>query len=269
MVVAGLTNGAYNPATSTWRPIPREPGPNHGAVVGWTGSQMIIWGGICCDASSHDGVAYSPASNTWTRLPTAPLDRRKDVMGAWTGRELIVAGGWARTGPGDSGHRTYRDGAAYNPVTRTWRKLPPMPVARSGGTALWDGTEVLFLGGGAALARTPAARGLAYNPVTNRWRLLPAMRYPRTGFAAVWTGHQVLVWGGMTGSVLTQVAPPHGEAYDPAANRWTALPQSPLRGRSQPVAAWTGTEMIVSGGMISGPREPALFTDGAAFTPAG
>jgi hypothetical protein len=43
--------------------------------------------------------------------------------------------------------RIYRDGAAYNPLTRTWRKLPPMPAGRYGGIALWDGTEVLFLGG--------------------------------------------------------------------------------------------------------------------------
>ena len=267
MLVPGLTNGAYNPASNAWRPMAREPSGNDGAVVAWTGREAIVWDGVCCDGTSNRGVAYSPVANTWQALPDAPLARRRNAMGAWTGTELVVAGGISRSVPGPV-PRIYRDGAAYNPVTRTWRKLPPMPAGRYNGIALWEGTEVLFLGGYAATGDTPAARGLAYNPATNRWRVLPAMHYARSGFVAVWTGHQVLVWGGLTGPAPARVPPPHGEAYDPATNRWTALPHSPLHGRASPAAVWTGTEMIVCGGSI--PREPrvTVFTDGAAYTPA-
>ena len=95
------------------------------------------------------------------------------------------------------------------------------------------------------------------------------MEFARSGFVAVWTGHQVLVWGGLTGTGSAPVAPPHGEAYDPATNRWTALPQSPLRGRASPTAVWTGTEMIVCGGSVPGEPQATTFTDGAAYTPAG
>ncbi len=267
MLVPGLTNGAYNPATNTWRPLPPEPSANDGAVTAWTGHEAIIWDGVCCDGTSNRGVAYLPATSTWRALPDAPLARRRNAMGAWTGRELIVAGGMSRSVPGPV-PRIYQDGAAYNPVTRTWRKLPPMPGKRYGGTALWDGTEVLFLGGYASTSSTPAARGLAYNPATNRWRVLPAMRYARRGLAAVWTGHQVLVWGGLMGAVLASVPPPHGEAYSPVTSQWTALPQSPLHGRADPAAAWTGTEMIVCGGYIPGGTKETVFTDGAAYTPA-
>jgi len=265
MLVPGLTNGAYNPATNTWRPMAREPSPNDGAVVAWTGHEAIIWDGVCCAGTSNRGVAYLPASNTWLALPGAPLARRRNAAGAWTGKELIVAGGMV---PPEAGQRIYGDAAAYNPATGVWRKLPPMPGARYGGIALWDGTEVLFLGGYATTSYTPAAHGLAYNPATNRWRVLPAMQYVRSGFAAVWTGHQVLVWGGLMGAAPASVPPPHGEAYSPVTNQWTALPPSLLHGRVDPAAAWTGTEMIVCGGYIPGETKQTVFTDGAAYTPA-
>lgn len=268
MLVPGLTNGAYSPATNSWRPMAPEPSGNDGAVVAWTGREAIVWGGVCCDGTSNRGVAYSPAANTWQALPDAPLIRRRNAMGAWTGKELIVAGGMSRPASGPS-PQIDGDGAAYNPVTRTWRKLPPMPAARYDGTALWDGTEVLFLGGYATTGSSPAARGLAYKPATNQWRVLPAMQYARSGFAAVWTGHQALVWGGLTGPAPARVPLLHGEAYDPATNRWTALPQSPLPGRASPAAVWTGTEMIICGGSVPGEPEVTIFTDGAAYTPAG
>jgi Kelch motif len=57
------------------------------------------------------------------------------------------------------------------------------------------------------------------------------MPFSRAGFAAVWTGSQVLVWGGVTGGSLSSTVPPHGEAYDPATNQWTAMPEAPLSGR--------------------------------------
>jgi hypothetical protein len=57
--------------------------------------------------------------------------------------------------------------------------------------------------------------------------------------------------------------PPHGEAYNPATNTWTALPAAPLRGRAGPIAVWTGHQMIVWGGSFGNTG----YTDGAAFTP--
>ena len=253
MLVAGLTNGSYDPATDTWRAIPRPAGPMSGAVTGWTGRQFLAWGGTCCEDTTRGGLAYTPATGTWRTIPAAPLEPRAGASGAWTGKELIVAGGW-------NYHNAFRDAAAYNPAAGTWRKLPPMPAALTGWPALWDGREVLFLS-------TSSARGLAYNPARNSWRLLPAMPLPRSEFAAVWTGHRVLVWGGLIFRYPTWSAPAHGEAYNLATNQWTALPASPLRGRALPTAVWTGRQMIVWGGNFL-QQEPSLSsTDGAAYTP--
>jgi N-acetylneuraminic acid mutarotase len=180
---------------------------------------------------------------------------------------MIIAGG----GSAGSTMRVFADAAAYNPVTRTWRKLPPMPGARWGATAVWDGTEVLFIGGTRAGALGPESDGVAFNPATDQWRRLPGMGYyNRWEFAAVWTGRQVLVWGGLTGTLQNPEIPPHGVAYDPAVNLydWSALPKAPLRGRGEPAAVWTGRQMIVWGGAIPGPQQNTLATDGAAYQPS-
>jgi N-acetylneuraminic acid mutarotase len=266
MLVPGLTNGAYSPATGAWRPIPLGSGPETQSVAAWTGSQLLIWGGVCCATTSNSGMIYTPATNTWQQLPAAPIEpRRGGAMGAWTGTELVVAGG--ESGQEGQQPTLLSSAAAYNPATGTWRNLPPMPVPTAGATAVWDGTEVLFIAGNTA-AQSPSAGGEAYNPATNTWRQLPAMPFTRADFAAVWTGTQVLVWGGVTGSSPASPVPPHGEAYDPATNQWTALPEAPLAGRAFPTAVWTGSQMIVWGGYTASVNETGVsYTDGAAYTP--
>ena len=256
--------GAYNPVTGTWRPVTQNTLAFVAAVRVWTGRQEIFWGGGCCGEAVADGTAYTPAANTWQALPRGPLGARWSASGTWTGTEVIIAGGMSE-GPA---MQVFADAAAYNPATRTWRRLPPMPEPRWGATAVWDGTEALFIGGTLADASGPTSDGVAFSPATGRWRRLPGMEVNRSEFAAVWTGRQVLVWGGLTGTFQDQKIPPHGVAYDPAASRWSAMPMAPLRGRSNPTAVWTGRQMIVWGGTIPGPQKNTPAADGAAYRPA-
>lgn len=269
------TRKAFNPLTNRWRTLPSSKllaiHDGFGLVV-WTGRELIGWGGGCCGDAFDDGVAYNPATNRWRALARSPLAGAQHPVGAWTGRELIVfVGGFDLDGkPWPA--RLAR-AAAYNPATNTWRRIAPLPDARNGATAVWDGREVLVLGGaGDPHGGKPGAlatAGFAYNPTTNRWRRLPPMESGRASFAAVWTGKQVLVWGGTTRQDPPLI-PPHGLAYDPASNSWSTLPQAPLLGRLDPTAVWTGRAMIVWGGQR--PKLPLgtgsrLFFDGAAFTP--
>ena len=54
-----------------------------------------------------------PGSAGWTRLPGAPIAPRSEYAAVWTGKQMIVWGGY-------SGNTTqYGDGAAYDPATRT------------------------------------------------------------------------------------------------------------------------------------------------------
>ena len=110
----------------------------------------------------------------------------------------------------------------------------------------------------------------AFDAMTGRedWRFYTVPGDPSKPFengamknaAATWDGEWWKLGGG--GSVWD------GLAYDPDRNRWSPLPQAPLLGRTDPTAAWTGTQLIVWGGEKPGQNVASAFYDGAAFTPA-
>jgi hypothetical protein len=253
------TRLAYNPATRTWRQLPNSPllSVHDGyGLTAWTGKEFIGWGGGCCGDAFSDGVAYVPVTNSWRALPRSPLAGSQEPIGAWTGRELVIFVG--NFDPdGKPWPARFARAAAYNPATNTWRRIAAIPAQRPGAKAVWDGHEVLVVGGS-------NRAGFAYDPAANRWRRLPPTESRRTNFAAVWTGKQLLLWGGNAGSGGGPlVIPPHGEVYDPATNSWSALPQAPLAGRLDPTAVWTGRSFIVWGGE----RGNNHYRDGAAFMP--
>jgi hypothetical protein len=262
MLAFGLLDVAYTPATNTWRTLP--PGPGGPSVTVWTGQQVLMWGGGCCASNSAEGAAYDVLRNTWEPLPAAPLSGRH-TSGAWTGEEMIIVGGQAD-------EVAFADGAAYNPRTRSWRMLPPLPAPVANGTVTWTGSELLVVGGARLRSSGPVAIAdtLAYNPRSDTWRRLSAMPVPRYEHMAVWTGNQLLVWGGQTtstsGGVWSRSAPPNGVAYDPVTGAWSPMPKSPLRGRTGAVAVWTGTGLIVWGGI--GVANSTIMTDGAEFRPS-
>ena len=264
MLVSGpLTFLAYNPATNQWRRLPRSIVPD--GIVVWTGRELLGWGGGCCGDASSEGAAYDPATNTRRKPARSPLAPEQRPVGAWTGRELVVFVSGINPADGKPWPAGLARAAAYNPATNTWRRIATLP--EPGGTATWDGHELLVVGGGAQ------GRSVhAYAPATNRWRRLASMPSPRPHAATVWTGRRLLIWGGGTirndGSLAIAG---RGLAFDPKANCWSPLPWVPLLGRLDPTAVWTGHAMIAWGG--TRPRTPVntgqrVFTDGAVFRPA-
>ena len=229
LIAWGSTVTAYSPASGRWQPLPSPPAAGPPRLVAWTRRELIGW-------TSSGGAAYRPHEG-WRSLPKAPLAGAS----AWTGKELIVV--------------SAESAAAFSPG-HGWHRLPPPPLPRPGARAVWDGEELLVVGG-----RSAPPVGLAYSPTNNAWRELAPTDSGRRGAAVVWTGSRLLLWGGETGSPGGFVIPPHGVAYDPKADRWSPLPQAPLRGRRDPVGVWTGRSLLVWGG------DPG-FEDGASFTPS-
>jgi len=275
LVVGPFTALSYEPAMNRWRQLPR--GPHLGAPSGllvWTGKEMITWGGGCCGDASADGLAYDPANGKWRKLAKAPIAGQQRPLGVWTGRELIVLPGR------HADHNERTGGAAYDPAKNTWRTIASPPAERTGSSVVWDGKEVLVVGGwGPGNAKTEVGKLVsvpyAYSPGTNRWRTLAAMdggQYGRAHAAGVWTGTKLLLWGGETQARGTYVSAPHGLAFDPKANRWWGLPGAPLNGRVNAVGVWTGKALLVWGGDPVREQVPLSddwwpFLDGAAFTP--
>jgi N-acetylneuraminic acid mutarotase len=95
--------------------------------------------------------------------------------------------------------------------------------------------------------------GGRYNPSTDSWTATsttnaPAARWDHT---AVSTGSEMIVWGG----VSSPFQPPlnTGGRYDPSTNSWTATSTTNApSGRAEHTAVWSGSEMIVWGGLGGG-----------------
>ncbi len=128
----------------------------HTAV--WTGSVMIVWGGI--GAFLFDsGSRYDPATDTWTSMSqvAAPTPRLWNG-GVWTGEELVVWGGW---GGDDSGvSQLPATGGRYNPITDTWRPMAAGPTTRYLHSTVWTGSEMVVWGGQIPGAAHRRSRGV-------------------------------------------------------------------------------------------------------------
>ena len=191
MLVWGCGLAAYDPQSNRWRLLPRA--RTSAGLVVWTGRELLGWGGGCCGDAVASGAAYDPDTETWRDFADSPLAPEQQPLGAWTGRELVlfVSGISAVDGRPFPDERARA--AAYEPSTDTWRRIAPLPEGRRGATAIWDGREILVVGG-RDVQGSPAGVGYAYNPGTNGWRQLPAMDTGRIGAVTAWTGRRLLIW---------------------------------------------------------------------------
>lgn len=221
-----------------------EPRYQHTAI--WTGSLMIVWGGISYSGVSGTGSRYDPATDTWTTVSTINAPEPRNLHTAiWSGSKMIVWGG------GNNSGGLFATGGRYDPATDTWSPTRLGLSARAGHSAVWTGSEMIVWGGFTAQGFGPEFGG-RYDPVANTWRAMSTLNGPpaRAYHAAVWTGSEMILWGG-TISFPTPVN--SGGRYDPATDRWTALPVSgaPLA-RFWHISFWTGRYMIVLGGYPGG-----------------
>ncbi len=138
-----------------------------------------------------------------TGIPAAPIAGREDAAQTWAGSRLFVWGGgmtnWdAVTSPASNRfvHHFLNDGALYDPTTGAWTPLPVSPLSpRMSAVALWDGTEVVVLGGRNAHTTVPSAA--AYDPRTNAWRSLPDPA--NCPFLGAMVGGRIYAFGACTG----------------------------------------------------------------------
>jgi hypothetical protein len=240
--VTGFT--AWTPMTVTGAPSARGSFANV-----WTGSQLIVYGGLAISTPFGDGAAYDRASDTWT--PITASTARYDVQAVWSGAEMLVFGGIDGASQRVAGAAGYTPGGA-------WRALPAtnQPAARNLHTVVWTGTQMIVWGGGSP---TSLNTGGVYTVATDAWTPTNLVGAPPASqsHCAVWTGSRMLVWGG-AGAVA--------HSYDPASDTWT-----PISTVGAPPshwgcsAVWTGTEMIVFGGANA--SYTTTYTDGGAYNP--
>jgi N-acetylneuraminic acid mutarotase len=257
------TGGRYNPSTDSWTATGTNNSPegrfSHTAV--WTGTEMIVWGGIDNNLYLNTGGRYNPSTDTWIATTTTGAPQaRADHVAVWTGTEMIVWGGNACSGDLRIGYRYCAGIPGPTPtatptptpggpcIDDTWAATSTVnaPDARDGHTAVWTGSEMIIWGGENS-SYVPLNTGARYDPTTDSWTVTSTINAPdaRSSHTAVWTGNEMIVWGGFNSPSETNT----GGKYNPTADVWTATSttNAPLARQSH-TAVWTGSEMIVWGG---------------------
>ncbi|HEV8336023.1 MAG TPA: MopE-related protein [Candidatus Polarisedimenticolia bacterium] len=255
------TGGRYDPASDQWESISAlgTPEAREGFTGVSTGSELIVWGGVRTNDRSFtaldSGGRYDPSTDSWvsTSLVNAPSGRSGHVA-VWTGSQMIAWGGQTQGSTSSSGGR-------YDPATDTWTPTgetgaPPLMVTAS---SVWTGNVMIVMGG----PPNASARGARYDPLLDSWTPVSTVgAYARGRHTAVWTGSLMVVWGGISSSPF----PPAGAGarYDPISDIWSPVTNvNAPRHRYDHTAVWTGTRMIVWGGL----DETTAFATGGEYDP--
>ena len=237
----GPLGGRYNPATDSWILMSTANAPvgGPGYSLVWTGTEMIVFGGIGTDTVAK---RYRPATDTWVDATTVNAPGARDHHAAvWTGTEMIIWGGFINDG-------TIPTGGRYNPVTDTWTptNVADSPITRMWPVGVWTGTEMIVWGGYEWLFLGDLGDGARYDPATDSWTPTSLVGAPTPRIAqGVWTGSEMLLWGGANDS--------SGGRYDPTTDSWsptTLVDAPPVRIGGRWSTVWTGSEMIIWGGII-------------------
>jgi N-acetylneuraminic acid mutarotase len=247
------TGGRYDPAGERWNPMSTNDAPSarfhHTAI--WTGSEMIIWGGVS-ETSTRlaDGGRYDPRSDRWLGVSMNGLVPRSHHTAVWSGTEMIVFGGIGQSG------EFLTEPFAFNPTLGTFRTLSTTdaPSARIGHTAVWTGREMIVWGGHDVRspdAGSALASGARYDPATDRWTPLSTEGAPsaRSEHVAVWTGSEMLVWGGTTPPSEGRLA--SGARFDPASGSWRPMGASGACARHDERGVWVGDRLVVLGEAVA------------------
>jgi N-acetylneuraminic acid mutarotase len=220
----------------TWTATAGPPDARTAHTAVWTGSEMIVWGGLG-PIYLNTGGRYNPSTDSWVATTTTNAVARGFHTAVWTGNEMIVWGGL-------NDNNLLSSGGRYNPTTDSWipTTITNAPGARYSHAAVWTGSQMIVWGGwdgGGPYFNT----GGRYNPNTDSWSATSMTNVPggRQSHTAVWTGSEMIVWGGTADTT--------GGRYNPVTNSWTATSTTNAPDfRYYHTAVWTGTVMVVWGG---------------------
>jgi len=246
--------GRYDPQTNTWAPVTTVNRPSsrrrHTAV--WTGTEMIIWGGLGCAGCEAgelgSGARYNPSTDTWTPIATANApEARFWHTAVWTGSKMIVWGGQ------NTNSTFLNTGGAYDPVTDTWEStsLVAAPAPTRCHAAVWTGTEMIVFGGqinsGTGCTLSSTGNGARYEPITGSWSPMSIAPVSSSFSSAsvIWSGDRLITWFDTEGA-----------RYNPADDFWLRVASDGApSARREHTLVWTGSKMIVWGGEFAGPLD--------------
>jgi hypothetical protein len=239
-----------------------------GVSVNGTSLPLINGNSIFCnndvDLKNDTLSAINVQNNSWDNNPPVIIT---DTWCDQSGEDICNMGGALANYTGNS----VAPGACSASGKWFWASGTGAPTARASHTAVWTGSEMIVWGGYDGSGAPPTGllnTGGRYDPVADTW--LPTDTTPsqvptaRSEHTAVWSGTEMIVWGG---SCALRCYLNDGARYDPVTDQWRAMAASPLGllARENHTAVWSGTEMIVWGGMTLGSQT----NTGGRYTPPG
>ncbi len=269
--------GRYNPVTDRWRAMALPSGNRKFPAGAWTGSRLIVWGGVCGRGSESDssGFLYDPAADRIEAMSSigAPVGRRLSSA-VWTGAYLVVWGGIRDCLDSLCYWDMERSGGRYDPVQDRW-----LPMATSGAPdgvfqlAVTSTSAGAFFWGGRSLSTSFVYfdTGAIYDPAADAWSTVSDVGSPARRCNATAIDHS---------SGVTVVG---GENYDYymndiktlrlPQNAWTSATATQLpTPRFGAARQWTGSETIVWGGSTAksvwwDPKPRTFEQSGSVFDP--
>ena len=234
-VSAQADEPAAKPAAVSRFPALPEPITSFGAAVadGW----LYVYGG---NTGKTHQYSTELQSNHFRRLNLAKPEAWDELPGeaklqglalVSSGGKLYRVGGFtARNATGEKKDLwSVADVSRFDPATKMWEKLPPLPGPRSSHDAVVADNKIYVAGGWAMRGgktaewhRTAVVMDLAQPPLA--WRELPTPPFVRRAVSLGTQNGKVYVIGGMfeSGDTASEV-----DYYDPATNTWQHAPDLP------------------------------------------
>ena len=273
-------DAAPGTAGASWRPLAPLPTPrNHVGYATVGGKVYCIGGQLLGDEKAgnvSDVHAYDPATNRWTAVARLPFPL------SHTHTSTVVLGGRIVTVGGKTNDpyfpKTIGDVLSYDPASKTWVALPPLPDVRQAAVAqligdrlyvttgtprginpqpqtwsrqmtnAWDAAAAMpvamgevaggVIGGKLYLVGEGSAATLAYDLTTGTWSNDTALA--RRAYRGNHHAAEVVNGKLYLFGGLGGSSEGKVQVYDPAANRWTL-------GASMPFAAGSSSSAVIGG----------------------
>ena len=261
----------YDPATDQWTKKKNMPLALHHPAWAELNGKIYVFGGFV--KPEKGPTAWQPIDNTWEYDPRADTwkalapvpSKRGAAAAAVVGGKIYVIGG-ASMHPGSKEtavhparpHRSVDTNEVYDPATNTWETRQTMPTARNHPFIGVVNNKIYVIGGrvGAAFITRASNTGIVeeYDPATDQWGALKAsMLNPRSaGVSGTYKGKIYTAGGEERSAGPWQRTFRAVEAYDPATNRWSILPDMTFPRHGLAGDILNGKFHMVSGDAASG-----------------
>lgn len=239
----------YDTATSTWSDGPALPRAVHHANAVSDGTTIYVLGALSGTnfTAIDDSYKLDPATDSqWTSLAAMTSGRERGAaVGGLIAGKIYLAGGFRNVAASDLVD-------VYDPATDSWAPLANLPATRDHACGAAIGDELIFAGGRTVQTNSPRPDVWSYTASTNTWTARAAMPTGRGGMGCGAIGNQLYTTGGEGNPAAASGVFPDVEAFDPATNTWSELPDMPNPKHGVAGAVWDGALYLCGGANMEG-----------------